>query len=376
MPKNLATTILIILLICMHVTSAQKRKKQEKTTPGGENIELSDLEVRITMDEFFDTFVLTVTESADSIIDASQDLNIDNEAILWKINAIPVAQRSILSREPFAAFVDISVFCVQMKEYFENGSGKDLFGDYQDVAITSSNLLWENLIDIGNELAGERGFSKGMTMIEGFAKDNPIQSSYFNRKSTLPLMARIQNVEKVKLKALAESMAASIDELSNRMNVYTNLLPRQARWHAEYALNQSLVQIELEQKFDSMYHLLERTVVLAESSPEIIDNQRIAVFRDLERERKIVLDAIRQERIAVLDLLQKEREIVFQYLNEEVTFQREASMEDLNNLSTQSIDSSFDQLDALADKFFWRTLILVLILVAGILIGIILYKRI
>ena len=374
--KNFVSTILILLLMCMHTTSAQKRKKQEKTTPAGQNIEISDLELRVTMDSFFDTFVLTVTESADSIIAASQDININNQALLWKINAIPVAQGSILSREPFAAFVDMSVFCVQMKEYFENGKGKNLFGEYQSVAIESSKFLWQNLIDIGNELAGSRGFDKGITMIEEFAKNNPIQSSYFKRRSTLPLMARIQSVEKVKLKALAESMAASIDELTNRMNVYTNLLPRQARWHAQYAINNSVAEAELEQKFDSLYHLMERTVIFAESSPDIIDTQRIAMFKDLERERKIVLEAMRQERIAVLDLLQKEREIVLQYLNEEVTSQREASMEDLNNLSTQSINSSFDQLDSLADKFFWRTLILVLVLVAGILLGIILYKRI
>ena len=310
------------------------------------------------------------------MISSTVDVNVENQALLWKINAIPVAQGSILSREPFAAFVDMSVFCVQMMEYFENGKGKNLFGDYQSIAIESSKLLWQNLMDIGNELVGPQGFDRGITMIKEFAKNNPIQSSYFNRKSTLPLMASIQSVEKVKLKALAESMATSVDELTNRMNIYTNLLPRQARWHAEYAINNSVAQAELEQKFDSLSHLIERTVLLVESSPDIIDNQRIAMFKDLERERKIVLEAIRQERIAVLDLLQKEREIVFQYLNKEVTSQREASMEDLNNLSIQSINSSFDQLDSLADKFFWRTLILVLILVAGLIIGVILYKRI
>ncbi len=327
------------------------------------------------MDDFFGAFVLTVTHAADSIINASSDYTIDNQALMWKINAIPVAQGSILSRDPFAAYVDIAVFSVQMKQYFESGKGKSLFGEHQEIAVASSNQLWDELVEIGKDIVGDGDFTNGINLIEEFAKKDPIENSYFKRKSTLPLMARIQKVEKVKLKTLAESMASSVDELTNRMNVYTDLLPRQMRWQAEFLLNNSLSQVQLEQKYDSLYVLLDRAIVLVESTPGVLDTQRIAVFNDLRQERRIVLEAIKQERIAVMNLLQKERELVFQSLNEEVSFQREASMESLDQLSGQSIDSSFDQLNELTDKVFWRSLILLVVFIAAAYIGIILYKR-
>ena len=367
--------VLVALLIGCQISLAQKRKKEAKTTPAGSIIEISNLELRLTMDDFFGAFVLTVTHAADSIINASSDYTIDNQALMWKINAIPVAQGSILSRDPFAAYVDIAVFSVQMKQYFESGKGKSLFGEHQEIAVASSNQLWDELVEIGKDIVGDGDFTNGINLIEEFAKKDPIENSYFKRKSTLPLMARIQKVEKVKLKTLAESMASSVDELTNRMNVYTDLLPRQMRWQAEFLLNNSLSQVQLEQKYDSLYVLLDRAIVLVESTPGVLDTQRIAVFNDLRQERRIVLEAIKQERIAVMNLLQKERELVFQSLNEEVSFQREASMESLDQLSGQSIDSSFDQLNELTDKVFWRSLILLVVFIAAAYIGIILYKR-
>ena len=366
---------LLLVLIGFQFSNAQKRKKESKTTPAGTIIEVSNLELRLTMDDFFATFVLTVTQAADSIINASSDYTIDNRALMWKINAIPVAQGSILSRDPFAAFVDMSVFSAQMKHYFESGNGKSLFGEHQEIAIVCSNGLWNELVEIGESIVGDGNFTNGTNLIEDFASKNPIENSYFNRKSTLPLLARIQKEEKVKLKTLAESMAGSIDELTSRMNVYTTLLPIQMRWQAEYLMNNSISQYQLEQKYDSIYGLLDRAIILVESTPAIIDTQRIAVFDDLGRERKIVLDALQQERLALTDLLEKERELVFQNLNDEVSFQREASMASLDQLSGQSIDSSFDQLNKLVDKIFWRSLILLFVFIAAIYIGIILYKR-
>ncbi len=366
---------LLLVMIGFQISYTQKRKKETKTTPGGNIIEVSNLELRLTMDDFFATFVLTVTQAADSIINASSDYTIDNQALMWKINAIPVAQGSILSRDPFAAFVDMSVFSAQMKHYFESGNGSSLFGEYQEIAVACSNQIWSQLVETGEGIVGNGNFTNGIALIEDFASKNPIENSYFNRKSTLPLLARIQKEEKVKLKTLAESMAGSVDELTNRMNVYTTLLPIQMRWQAEYLMNNSISQYQLEQKYDSIYGLLDRAIVLAESTPGIVDTQRMAVFNDLGQERKIILDAIRQERMAVMALLQKERELILQSLNEEISFQREASMENLDQLSGQSINSSFDQLNHLADRLFWRSLILLLLFIAAVYIGIILYKR-
>lgn len=365
--------VLILMLVCQ-VSTAQKKKKSS-VGPTGQTIEISTLELRLTMDDFFDRFARTITESADSIISLSKDYTIDKEALFWKMNAIPVAQSAIYSRDPFAALVDVAVFTYQMKLYYTKGTGKELFGEFQGIAVRASDSLYKDLMEIARNLDPDRNISAGIKMIEDFAEQNPINSSYFIRRSTIPLMTRIQKVEKVSFKSLAEGMSQSLDELSTRVNAYTEILPKQVRWQAEYLLNNALTNPELTGRLDSLTYLLERSVLLVESTPELIDNQRATLMQEVRQERIAVLQAIRQERMTILDEIRKERAIVLQQLSDEITAQRKASFQELNSMTNQGITLSFDNLNEIVDRVFWRTVVLLFVLVVVLIIGVIIYKK-
>ena len=366
---------ILILVFVSQIAIAQQKKKKSTVTPNRDVVEISTLELRLTMDDYFQGFARTVTEAADSIIYFSDDYRIDNQALFWKMNAIPVAQDAIFSKDPFAAFIDVSVFSYQMKLYFEKGAGKEIFGEHQRFAIRASDKLWKELIDIGLYITHQRDISIGIQMVKDFAEQDPITSSYFNRKSTLALMASIQKEEKVKFKTLAEGMAQSLDELSTRINTYTTILPNQIRWQSEYLLNNALENSQLNRRFDTLTNLSTRAVLLIESSPELIDDQRSLLMKELKGELNIVLKAIRHERITFLDEIQKEREMVMQQLGNEITKQREASFQELNSLTNQGIKFTFNNLEDIVDTIFWRVLILISILAIITFIGIFFYKK-
>ncbi|MEP0132826.1 MAG: hypothetical protein ABJJ25_11480 [Eudoraea sp.] len=372
---SLIKGFILILALVSQIAIAQQRKKKSTVTPSGDTIEISTLELRLIMDDYFRRFAGTVREAADSIMYFSDDYRIDNQALFWKMNAIPVAQGAIFSRDSFTAFIDILVFSYQMKLYFEKGAGKEVFGEHQGIAIRASDKLWKKLIDIGLYITHPKDISNGIQKIKDFAEQNPITSSYFNRKSTLALMASIQKEEKVKFKTLAEGMAQSLDELSTRINTYTEILPNQIRWQSEYLLNDILANSQLNDRIDTLTYLLERAVVLIESSPELIDNQTSKVLRDITGERRIVLEAIKQERMAVLEEIRNERAIVLQHLSNEMTIQREAGFKDLNALNNQGINLTLTNVKDIADLLFWRALLLISILAIVTFIGIFLYKK-
>ena len=188
-------------------------------------------------------------------------------------------------------------------------------------------------------------------------------------------MTSIQKTEKVSFKSLAEGMAQSLDELSTRINAYTEILPKQARWQAEYLLSNALTNPELTGRLDSLTYLLERSVLVVESTPELIDDQRSTLMKELKGERITILHAIKEERMAVLDEIIKERAIVMQQLSDEITLQREASFKELNSLTVQSIDLSFNNLENIVDTIFWRTVVLLFIFLVVIVVGIVIYKR-
>lgn len=366
---------LLFLLFLSHASLAQKKKKSS-VGPAGGVIELSPLELRETMNDFFYRFERSITESADSIIRASSDSRIDQEALIWKMNAIPVAIGSIYNNDPFLGYIDVAVFTYQMKLFFQEGAGKDLFGPHQQVAIRTLDMLWNEVLNIGRNLVPDNDISEGTKLVIEFAEQNPITSSYFVRKSTIPLMTKIQTVEKVTFKGLAVDMSQSLDGLRSQVSSYMEVLPKQVRWEAEYLLNNTLNNPELSSRIDSLSRLLEQSVLFIESSPELIDEQREEAFEDIRAERIAVLQAIRQERAIVLEELKSERAIIIGELSEELTKQREATIQDLTVLTNQSLEMTFNRMEDIIDKLYWRTVVLISIVLVLAFIGLIVYKKI
>ena len=141
-------------------------------------------------------------------------------------------------------------------------------------------------------------------------------------------------------------------------------------------MNNALENSQLNRRFDTLTNLSTRAILLLESSPELIDDQRSLLIKELKGELNIILKAIGHERIAFLDEIQKEREIVMQQLGDEITKQREASFQEFNSLTNQGIKLTFNNLEDIIDTIFWRTVILISILLVVIFVGIILYKKI
>lgn len=367
---------MLLLLVLSQACLAQKSKKNISVGPGGGEIEIAPLEFRETMNDFFFKFERTITESADSIIRVSTNPAIDKEAMIWKMNSIPVANTSIYNSDPFLGYIDVAVFTYQLKMYFGNGAGRDLFGEHQSIAVQTMDLLWEDLKEIGRNIVPDNDISEGTKVVMDFAEQHPITSSYFVRQSTIPLMAKIQAAEKVTLKGIAVDMSQSMNELRSQISSYMEVLPKQVRWEAEFLLNNMVNNPDLTSRLDSLSNLLERSVIVLESSPELIDNQREAAFEGISGERIAVLQAIRQEREIVLEEIKKERAIILEELNQTINIQREATFRDLTALTNQTIEMSFAHMDSMVDKLYWRTVIMIAALTVIILIGLIIYKKI
>lgn len=367
---------MLLLLVLSQACLAQKSKKNISVGPGGGEIEIAPLEFRETMNDFFFKFERTITESADSIIRVSSNPAIDKEAMIWKMNSIPVANTSIYNSDPFLGYIDVAVFTYQLKMYFENGAGRDLFGEHQSIAVQTMDLLWEDLKEIGRNIVPDNDISEGTKVVMDFAEQHPITSSYFVRQSTIPLMAKIQAAEKVTLKGIAVDMSQSMNELRSQISSYMEVLPKQVRWEAEFLLNNTLNNPDLTSRLDSLSNLLERSVIVLESSPELINSQREAAFEGIREERIAVLQAIRQEREIIVEEIKKERAIILEELNQTINLQREATFRDLTALTNQSIEMSFAHMDSMVDKMYWRTVILIAALAVIILIGLIIYKKV
>ncbi len=360
---------ILLLACCMAMllpANGQKKKKAET--------DFRAMEVRAYMDAFYAQFSGFVEEAADSIKRSTDDDEIKAATLLWKMNAIPAAQRSIFTTNPLEALIDANVLCVQMDHFFKDGKGKTIFGEQQTVAIATSRFLRENATELLIRFLDGTFEKNAIEQIQFFALNYPIQSIYFNRASTKPLIASMFGEESGKFKEVAQDMNQSIKDLNNRINFITDQLPKQIRWQSEYLMYdvtpenvKALENIPL----DTMMWQLDSLTSLAYTMPGLVDEQRDLFFEYLTKERELITELLQAERDLAFDLMQSERALILK----ELTKQRERVFEESNGLIDETINETFTLSKDLVEYVVWRVVLILVGIFIGLVILVVLYRK-
>jgi hypothetical protein len=327
--------------------------------------------LRLNLYGFVDRFSGIVEHAADEIIDKTDDLEVRRNARLWKMNAIPAIQKAAFQFDPLAGYVDAWVLTKQMVQFFEEGYGKDVFGELQYIAIEASRetvKAIERNFKLAAQVDGDVGGGETRKNVDEFVAEHPLDNMLFVRYSTAGLLAELTNDRNRGTFAAMGRLEMSLGDLTDRMNIYAAHLPNQARWQAELAIEDFVGGPEFEEtwaKVEAMKSSIDQTAAnvagvsetidaQVASALEIIPQERGVIFAEVERQRLETLDAVRAERELVLAAISEERIAIF----EEVRKERAAIMQDMEALLLRAIDESRDRAEVLIDGILWRTTVL------------------
>jgi hypothetical protein len=272
--------------------------------------------------------------------------------------------RLLPMNDPLAAGIDSWILSVQMVQYFEDGYGKDFFGEYQDIAINASRLIVNDVENLARGLKGTDDISRGQKITEDWTKNNPIKNNKFLRLSAMDSVASMIGSEDINLGSTAENIAISIDELKNQVTLYTNYLPKQIKWQAEYELynlvGDSLIDKSLN-NIDRVVLSTERISKMIEESPELIKEIQLSTLVEMDKQRLETLEMISQERIAILEAVTMERIAIMNEINRE----RSETLDRLDEITEKTFNRSTIFASDTIDKLFWRVLIILAVVFAG-----------
>ena len=171
----------VVLIKCSATIPADTKLMRES-----ENVYISAYELRDRLNIFAVRFSNSVERAADKIISKSNDPKIKENALLWKMNAIPAANQAIFLSDPMAALIDISALCIQMNNFLTGGNGKELFGELQYIASDATELLNDDVLKIWSVARGRVEFDSleiATSPIKEWARENPIEDISFLRPS-------------------------------------------------------------------------------------------------------------------------------------------------------------------------------------------------
>jgi hypothetical protein len=297
--------------------------------------EVTSRELRIRTADFAMTFAQTVEIAADSILRQATEREVARNALIWKAYAVPAIYRSATLPDPLMAWIDSRVLTHQMSDYFATGAGKDLFGDWQYLAHLATEFI-EAELKRSVELSEQKMDPALDQRIRDFVAEHPLKNPYFFRMSPVEYLAKYLGEDQVSGLQAVGSMNELLEDMSQRLNIYAEMLPRSGRWQAELMMaeladpERSTIYLEILNQLDAMKTLNEFLL----STPDLVEEQR-----------EILLEAVDYQRVAFEAALEKYVEGATDDILTGITPEREAALADLERIFEAEIGEAVTRLD-------------------------------
>jgi hypothetical protein len=327
---------LVLLAVgCLSQNSTKKASSLKST----KNVQSSAPELSSRNQSLLAVYSAEIEVAADRIISESPSPAAQRQALVWKAEAIPVMQTSLLNTDPVAAVLDTWAFIFQMTAYMERPELKQKLGEsYPIVAETLRNMEaeMEGLVRLGAPTANVADLRQ---RVSAWAEAHPIQASLVGRQSVDPDVIRKAGQSDLGLGTSIKTLAEAMGDFTARLDSYNVYLPKQARWQAELLLTDFTHDPQISAAM-SNFAVLSDSAAKASGNidrlPALVDQTRKAFEADVDGERMSAQAFVREERLSTLIALQQERIATIDAMHTErlattaqIREEREAALEEL-----------------------------------------------
>ena len=313
-------------------------------------------------------FALTIEQTAQVILDSSDDPMARRRAMLWRMNGVNAAQDAAFRFDPFVSMLDLYALSEQQRRFFTDGAGKADFGDLQPLIVSRVTETHSALREyLTRALPAARADSMAAEL-DAWAERHPIENELFGRATVTSVAARVIRTDETSLFSAVGDVQSRLRSLDGRVAVLQQSIAKQISWQAEYLADQALSASRVDSLLGATTKLagaVDRISLVAEGGPDLVHGERAAVMAGISTERRAVLAGVKEERIAVLAALDHQRDLVFQ----ELSRQRAATMKESEELATRLMERSSERVNRLVDRMVGRiALLIVLPLAIGLVI--------
>ena len=345
-----------------------------------EDPQMTREELRARLYEYVRRFTSETEDALLQITYTSDDLQMAHKGLVWATSVVPAAQSAAFQADPAAGMIDSWALAAQQRDFLETGLGRDAFGEWQYIPIATANKLLDEIETMAQALS-PTDFDRMKGNVEDWVAENPIDNLLFNRRSTAALTAAALGPASSSALSAVGNMSDEIRDLSARLSVYNEIIPRTARWQAALLLTAKaggVSFIEMLRNIEEYAAAMEDIVaftdsiqVLLDSMPALISSERQAVMSDITRERIAVMNEIEELLAVTLAAIDQERTEVM----DGITQERIAALQELDAIAARLTEMALDQaevrIEDAIDHLIWRVvqvlaIVVVLLVVAGV----------
>jgi hypothetical protein len=308
----------------------------------------SPREVRVQVQDMARRFPASLEIAADHLGATGPQPQASLELARFKSNAVPALQGAFLQAEPIGALVDGWALLVQLQDALPAAAPWAPTPAMRE-AVAALEHMESEVQALWRSLRARDDISKAIAQVHGWAHEHPLRGTVLSRISTRPLLARLTTQSEDKpLQALA-SASEDIRDLGVRLDLYTAMLPKQARWQAELFAG----ELSRGQAFQSALDLVRQGQWFANTLPSIVQREKMALRGYVAEQRQSIFSEVDHQRTALI---------------EGVHAEGNAALTQVDNMARSWMDSAFDRVRALVNRLFLYAVILVVLAALSALI--------
>jgi hypothetical protein len=352
--KILAGCCLVLAAGCARVP--QQTHLQERL---GSDVSAQAMRVRVI--ELGRYATSKIEESADSIRRESAEPQVWRNGLLWKMNSGPAVREATLQQDPLGAAAESYVFLRQMREFFQQGVGKDAFGNAQPIAINALRRLEQDAAStVALGFQGDTLPARILQRLNQWAADHPLTTMIFQHPAVSPDWLVLSTEMGSGLGGTAFRLDQALSEMNQRVAYISDNMMKQLIWQMQLLGGDALGRASVDSALLAGRTAVDRVTRLADTLPSLMERERSAVLSNVDSQRVATLLALSDERAAVFAGIDRERVATINDLRGE----RIAAMAAMDTM----IASAFERTDRLVDRVMLRAAQLVVLLLVATLV--------
>jgi len=311
-------------------------------------------EIRLRLHDFMMKYPGMIEQTALRISRDSVDAAVTRNLLRWQLYGIPAYFRTLFHDDPYLSLVDTWILTLQAIKYYEEGPGKDDFGEHQAHVIETYREFDTELRGLVWAAAADSVPSETEAQVMEWVDGNPIESELLLRRSVLPLVAEVMAEGGQSLGDAVAGLEVGIQDIGTRMMILSDFTPKQVQWQVELATQNFLVGLDSDSGLEELLHL---SGYIDEVDSMIVGNLTLAIDA-IEGQRRAVLRSVAEERSAILAAIVSERKALLSA----VTAERLAASESIERVTADGLSNVRETSQSTVDQLFQRALLLVAVI--------------
>ena len=244
-PRRLPAAMSAILLLSAGCfTGCAGTSQSTRPTILDEHLQASE-ELQQRLRELVDDMQASVEQAASEIERQTSVKEQRRTAARWRIHAVAAARATLDEADPRESLLDLWAFSWRMQNHFTTGEGRNVFGEYQELAVDTSKHAVDAVEQMAREPLGDE-FEPARERVMTYANEHPLGTEYSgeplekfsDHEENQTLLKQIVEIPLSPFAAMSGvgKTPGSVRDVSRSIDGFTEVvedLPADARWQMQ-----------------------------------------------------------------------------------------------------------------------------------------------